>query len=188
MSTDCTSRSFQCRFTNRFNVPGLERTSESRKRFSCSPWAPFRSLFHSHESSQQNSDSSLSTRCWCYLSGLLCCNSRPKRKFMKIYFARLLIDGRYEKFTQPVAERRSLTISTTKTDINNKFYDIISLSESCTFFVIFPSSRCCRKCFRRRSRNKRCSSQHRIYVRRKTEKGKSLRSGTEKKWSTFGVS
>lgn len=69
---------------------------------------------------------------------------------MKNYFTRLLLRRRYEKFTQPVAKRRSLTISAAKTDINNKFYDIISLSflsEPCTFFVIFPSSRAAENIF-----------------------------------------
>lgn len=141
----------------------------------------FRSLCHSHESSKKSLDSLLLKRLLHFQS---------KNKIYENLFHSFIIKKKIWEIHS--ASRRKTFfdhLHRKKTDINNKFYDIISLSslsEPCTFFVIFPSSRAAENVFTEEVTTKD--------VRRNTEfmwesqKGKSLRSGTEKKWSTFGVS
>lgn len=98
--------------------------------------------------------------------------------FMKIYFTRLLLRW-YERNSLSQSPKDVLWPSPPqKTDINNKFYDLISLSEPCTFFVIFPSSRAAENVFAKGVITKDVR-RNRIYVRKKNQK-KSLRSGTER--------
>lgn len=105
--------------------------------------------------------------------------------FMKIYFTRLLLRW-YERNSLSQSPKDVLWPSPPqKIDINNKFYDLISLSEPCTFFVIFPSSRAAENVFAKEVITKDVR-RNRIYVRKKNQK-KIFEKRNRKKWSTFGV-